>query len=90
MAALYWRRATTAGAIAGLVTGSAAALFFYFNPELRLLDLHEGVLGLLIHIPVLVGVSLLTPAQTDAHSDAFVRRDSSAAPRTQEGDRVHV
>ncbi len=63
IAALFWRRATTAGVIAGLLAGGATALLFFFNPDWRMLDLHEGLLGLLVHVPVLVGVSWLTAPQ---------------------------
>jgi SSS family solute:Na+ symporter len=69
VASMYWRRATTAGAIAGLLAGSATALFFYFQPALRPFDLHEGVIGLLVHVPVLVAVSLGTAPQPQAHSE---------------------
>jgi SSS family solute:Na+ symporter len=72
VASMYWRRATTAGAIAGLLAGSATALFFYFQPALRPFDLHEGVIGLLVHVPVLVAVSLGTAPQPQAHSEVFV------------------
>ncbi|MEO1015374.1 MAG: sodium:solute symporter family protein [Pseudomonadota bacterium] len=76
VAALYWRRATTAGVIAGFAAGSAMALFFFltgfFGESLRPFDLHEGVLGLLIHVPTLIFVSLLTAPQSEAHSEDFV------------------
>ncbi len=72
LAALYWRRATTAGVLAGLVAGGLATLVFFFNPGLRPWDLHEGLLGLAVHVPVLVAVSLLTRPQQRAHVDAFV------------------
>jgi SSS family solute:Na+ symporter len=72
VAALYWRRATTPGVLAGLVAGTATAFFFWLNPELKPLDMHEGILGLLVHVPVLVGVSLGTPAQDPAHVSAFL------------------
>lgn len=72
VAALYWRRATTAGALAGLISGAAVTVFFFLNPELRPLALHEGILGLMVHVPVLVFVSLLTQPQEDAHTAAFV------------------
>ncbi len=59
VAALYWRRATTAGALSGLVAGAATAVVFYLIPEWRPFEIHEGVLGLLVHVPVLVAVSLI-------------------------------
>ena len=71
VAALYWRRATTQGATAGLVAGAATAFFFWQSPELKPFDMHEGVIGLLVHIPVLVGISLMTPAQDSHHVEGF-------------------
>jgi SSS family solute:Na+ symporter len=73
LAALYWRRATTAGALAGLVAGALATLLFFFNPALRPWDLHEGLLGLAVHVPVLVVVSLLGRPQPARHAEAFVQ-----------------
>jgi len=72
VAALYWRRATTRGVVTGLLAGIVTALFFFFNPEFKPFDLHEGVLGLLVHIPVLVVVSLNTPRQEASHVAAFL------------------
>ncbi|MEM7702348.1 MAG: sodium:solute symporter family protein [Pseudomonadota bacterium] len=75
VAALYWPRATTAGVIAGFVAGSGTAAFFflsgYFGNDLRPYDLHEGFLGLAVHIPVLIVVSLLTQAQPESHHEQF-------------------
>ncbi|HSG50022.1 MAG TPA: sodium:solute symporter family protein, partial [Longimicrobiales bacterium] len=72
IAALYWRRATTPGVVAGLVAGGLTAVFFWANPELKPFDMHEGVLGLLVHVPVLLGVSLATPAQSTEHVTGFL------------------
>ncbi len=72
LAALYWPRATTAGAVSGMVAGSSAAVFFYANPNLRIFDLHEGLLGLGVHLIVLIGVSLATSPQDKSHVDAFL------------------
>jgi solute:Na+ symporter, SSS family len=79
VAALFWRRATTFGALAGLVAGSLATLVFFLHPGLRPWDLHEGILGLLVHLPVLVLGSLLTPRQPDDHVEAFVNPPPSTA-----------
>lgn len=72
IAALYWRRATTAGIVSGLLAGSAVTLFFYFETQLRPFDLHEGVLGLLVHVPVLVLVSLLGPEAKPEPARSFL------------------
>ncbi len=70
-AALYWRRATTAGVLSGLVAGIATTVFFFVNPALRPYEIHEGILGLVVNLAVLLAVSLATPAQRAAHTDAF-------------------
>jgi SSS family solute:Na+ symporter len=72
ISALYWKRATTPGVVSGLLVGSAVTLFFFFNGELRPLDLHEGILGLLVHVPVLVGVSFLTRDRDEDRAEAFL------------------
>ncbi len=86
VAALYWRRATTAGALSGLLAGSATAVFFYLHPELAPLHMHEGVLGLLVHVPVLVGVSLMTSPQEEAHANVFVDPWSARAPAPESAE----
>lgn len=71
-AALYWRRATTRGALAGLIAGSATTIFFFLNPELKPYEMHEGILGLMVNVPVLIAVSLMTRAQPPEKSGSFV------------------
>jgi SSS family solute:Na+ symporter len=73
VATLFWRRATTPGVLAGLVAGSATSVFFLFQPALRPFGLHEGLIGLLVHVPVLIAVSLATRPQAPAHVETFVR-----------------
>lgn len=72
VAALFWRRATTAGVIAGLIAGGATTLLFFFWPELKPIDMHEGLLGLLVHVPVMVVFSLLTPEQEQDLVETYV------------------
>ncbi|MEM1190928.1 MAG: sodium:solute symporter family protein [Pseudomonadota bacterium] len=76
VAALFWRRATTPGVIAGLAAGTATALFFFFLPDLRPIPMHEGIFGLCVHVPVLLVVSLLTPAQDGERVEAYVNPTS--------------
>ncbi len=56
----YWKRATKAGALAGLFGGILVNTFFLIFSELKPLDMHEGIYGLAANIILLVGVSLLT------------------------------
>lgn len=57
--ALFWRRATTRGVVAGLLTGITANIVFLAFPEMRPFDIHEGILAVMLNVGVLVGVSLL-------------------------------
>ena len=72
LAALYWRRATTAGVVSGLMAGSAVSVFFFLNPELKPLGMHEGILGLIVHIPILLTVSLRGRPQDEKHVEEYV------------------
>jgi solute:Na+ symporter, SSS family len=72
LAALYWRRATTAGALAGLMGGTLTTLVLFLNPQARPFDVHEGVYGVLVNLVLLVAVSLMTAPQPQAHADEFV------------------
>ncbi len=72
VAALFWARATTPGVLAGLLAGASAALFGFFNPELIPFGLHEGIIGLIVHVPVLCVVSWLTAPQPSEHVERFL------------------
>ncbi len=72
VAALYWRRATTAGVVSGLLAGSIVSVFFFLVPELKPLGMHEGILGLIVHLPVLLIVSLRGKPQDDEHVDGYL------------------
>ncbi len=83
-AALYWRRATTPGVLAGLVAGAATNIFFLLRPELRPFQIHEGILGLMVNVALLVVVSRATAPQEEGHVREFVEpvetRAGTAAP----------
>ena len=72
VAALFWRRATTPGVIVGLLVGSATTLVLFIAPEWKPVELHAGLIGLIAHVPTLIAVSLLTPAQEHECVDAYV------------------
>lgn len=71
-AALYWRRATARGVIAGLLVGAAVNYYYQFGPETTLFDMHAGILGLIANVAVMVGVSYLTPAPARERVDEYV------------------
>ena len=66
IATFYWRRATAAGAMAGLVAGIAVNMLFLLEPALKPWPLHEGIYGLVANVAVLVAVSLGTRPVSDA------------------------
>jgi SSS family solute:Na+ symporter len=72
-ATLFWRRATTPGVLAGLIGGVATASFFFLRPGLRPWGIHEGILGLVVNVALLVIVSLATPAQKAELTHPFTR-----------------
>ena len=72
LSAMYWRRATTAGVLSGLLAGSAVSVFFFLSPDLKPFGVHEGILGLALHLPVLIGVSLAGRPQEDEHVAGYV------------------
>ena len=58
--AFLWRRATAAGAIAGLLVGISVTGVLVIQPDWRPLGVHEGLVGLLANLATYVGVSLAT------------------------------
>ncbi len=87
-AALYWKRATTAGVLAGLFGGMATALFFVFRQGLRPFQIHEGILGVIVNVVLLVVVSLLTQPQAVAHVADFMSDDDAAGATAGPTDAV--
>jgi len=69
--ALYVRRVTGAGLLAGMVAGALVVALFLSRPELRPWDLHAGAYGLAINLAVLVLVSAVT-RRDPAHDEAFL------------------
>jgi SSS family solute:Na+ symporter len=82
VAALFWRRATTPGVIAGLLAGGLATLVFFFWPALKPIELHEGLFGLITNVPVLILVSLLTRVQDRALVEAYVNPPAAGRSAT--------
>jgi SSS family solute:Na+ symporter len=72
VAAFFWKRATAAGAVAGLVLGSITTLLLYLNPGLRPFGLHEGIVGLTVNCSALIAFSLLTQPTNADHVEEFV------------------
>lgn len=58
--ALFWRRASAAGALAGLAVGVAVNFYYTLWASATPLDIHAGILGLIANVVVFVAVSLVT------------------------------
>ncbi len=71
-AAFYWPRATRAGALAGLLGGMGANIFFLLLPGWKPVPVHEGVFGLLVNCALLVTVSLLTPPSAPERVEPYI------------------
>jgi SSS family solute:Na+ symporter len=68
----FWRRATPAGVLSGLGGGFAAVVVWNLWPALQWQGIHPGVWGLLVNLPLLVGVSLATRPMPEGHVRQFV------------------
>jgi SSS family solute:Na+ symporter len=71
-AMFYWRRATKAGALAGLFGGIAISVLFLVMPELKPLPVHEGIYGLAVNLSLLIGVSLFTSPDDPDRVEKFI------------------
>ena len=74
IAAMVWRRATRAGAIAGLVSGCLVALALNLWPEFQWLGIHPGVYGAVVNVIVLVVVSFRTTPPDAARIEPYLMR----------------
>jgi SSS family solute:Na+ symporter len=77
VAAFFWRRATRAGALSGLVGGVTAGALFTWVWSTPF-EIHPGIWGLLVNVGLLTAVSLLTEPMPEEHVRGFV--DQSAIP----------
>ena len=71
-AMFYWRRATKAGALAGLFGGIVVNTIFLMFPEFKPVPMHEGVFGLIVNVVLLIGVSLVTKPDDPERVEKFV------------------
>ena len=72
IAAFYWRNATKAGVLGGLLAGIAVNIFFLRFPDLRPVPLHEGMFGLAANIFTLVVLSKFNRKPSQERIDDFV------------------
>lgn len=74
-AMFYWKRATKAGAIAGLTSGMIVNTIFLIYPHLKPIPIHEGIFGLIVNVTILIVVSLLTAPDASERVKKFTERD---------------
>ncbi len=75
VAVFFWKRATKAGAWAGLLAGSVVTLLFTFGGVIGVstpFEIHAGIWGLIVNTILLVGVSLATKPMPGEHVNKFV------------------
>ena len=63
--ALFWKRTTRAGVLAGIVAGSATVVLWYFTPALKS-RLYELIPAFAIGLLATIAVSLMTKPPEDA------------------------
>lgn len=74
IAAMFWKRATRAGAVAGLAAGCATALALNLWPSLAFFEIHPGVYGAAANVLVLTVVSLTTRPPSPDRVTPFLLR----------------
>lgn len=70
-----WPRATKAGAMAGMLVGSAVTILFSFGPLANYHGIHGGIYGLIVNIILLVVISLATKPAKRETLDLFFSKE---------------
>lgn len=70
--ALFWRRATKYGAIAGLLGGVITYMSFDYTPLISPYGINPGLLGVMVNIILFVVVSLASEPQPMDHVKQFI------------------
>ena len=66
IAGLYWRRATTQGAIAAMIAGLiGSGIFAYWHQYIAKLPMHFSIFSLTCAVVAMIVVSLLTPKNSE-------------------------
>src|SRR5699024_10584030 len=73
--ALYWKRATAPGVIAGLLAGFIVNIYYQMIYTNTPFDIHAGILGLMVNIVVFAAVSYATKPQAEEIAGQYVNID---------------
>ena len=72
VATLYWKRATHAGVLAGMLGGIVTTIALDLAFKASPLPIGSGVFGLAVNLTLLIGVSLLLRKRTDSEEQRFL------------------
>lgn len=87
VALFFWKRATTAGALAGLISGSLVNSYFTFLAD-PWFGINSGIWGLIVNTVFLIGVSLATEPMPEEHVRRFVEGSKPSLEEVDEGESV--
>lgn len=80
--ALYWRRVTAMGALAGMVAGAAVTYIWGTVPAIKeAINLYEIVPGVLVNFAVAIVVSLLTAKPAPEIDEEFTRMEETVSTK---------
>lgn len=80
--ALYWRRVTAMGALAGMVAGAAVTYIWGTVPAIKeAINLYEIVPGVLAHFVIAIVVSLLTAKPAPEIDEEFTRMEETVSTK---------
>ncbi|NPV69402.1 MAG: sodium:solute symporter family protein [Firmicutes bacterium] len=70
--ALFWKRGTAPGAVAGLVAGVAVNVYYQLIVGKGPLDIHPGIWGLMVNLVIFVVLSLLTQPPSKEVAEDYI------------------
>src|SRR5699024_12022075 len=80
--ALYWRRVTAMGALAGMVAGAAVSYIWGTVPAIKeAINLYEIVPGVLANFVIAIVVSLLTAKPAPEIDEEFTRMEETVSTK---------
>ncbi len=79
VATLYWKRATGAGVLSGLIAGGGVTVFFSQFADLRPWAIHAGTYGVVVNVILLIVVSLGTAGSLKKQDPDYLRAAGKAS-----------
>jgi SSS family solute:Na+ symporter len=72
VATLFWKRATGAGVLTGLLAGGAVTVLFTLDGALRPWPLHAGIYGVVVNVVLLIIVSMATSRSLEKQDQDYL------------------